>query len=257
MGEFVSCIMATRNREQFIGAALGYFDRQTYLDSELLIIDDSDKAVEHLCAGRNRVKYIRMSPHTPLGTKLNRGITSCNSKLLLKIDDDDYYDKHFIERAVAAIEGADIVAWDCFLVWIRARNELYHSGHGWAAGGTLLFRRAVWEKRLFRDVPAGVDFHFLRDHATARLRKVCEPEMYVHIRHEAHTWRWFGDTKVEDYFASGLKYSKTLSELLEPNDWAFYRSLRPTSGLFCRTYRWLSDRLLTRGTRSLVQLNLR
>src|SRR5579875_1530717 len=246
MVEPVSCIMATRNRENFLRAALRYFNRQTYADCVLLVLDDSDRSLEHVCAGCPRLKYMRMAPGTPLGTKLNEGIRATNSNLILKLDDDDYYDPRFVERAVRAIDGFDIVAWDCYLVWIRARNELHYSGHGWAAGGTLLFRRSVWEATPFRSIPSGVDFHFLRDHSAARLNTICEPELYIAIRHEAHTWRWFGQIKIDDFYQNCPKYNKTLAELLDPDDLAFYRSLPPTASLFRRITSRFADRFLVR-----------
>ncbi len=40
MGEFISCVMATCDRPAFFRQAIRYFQRQSYADAELIVVDD-------------------------------------------------------------------------------------------------------------------------------------------------------------------------------------------------------------------------
>src|SRR5436305_443193 len=120
MPELVSCVMATKDRPEFFRVALACFLRQTYTDSELIVVDDGEPAVEALCAGIGRVRYLRLAQPTLLGTKLNLGIAAARGQIIQKLDDDDYYHPDFLRTAVARLPTQDrahcLVAWDCFLI---------------------------------------------------------------------------------------------------------------------------------------------
>src|SRR5438270_539441 len=88
-------------------------------------------------------------------------------------------------RALLAREDA-LVAWCCFLVLIARERRLYFSGHGWNTGGTLCFRRALWRRRPFRDMPASSDSWFIRDNAPF-IARVCAAQQYLVVRHGANT----------------------------------------------------------------------
>lgn len=231
MNELVSCILATGNRPNFVRQALRCFGRQTYDQSELIVIDDGEPPVADLCEGLPRIRYVWLDEPTSLGNKLNLGVQHARGTIIQKLDDDDYYAPGFLARAVENLPFASrersIVAWDCFLVVIVGEPHLRHSGHGWAAGGTLCFSRELWERAPFRDVPCNVDHWFFMDHHPKVVR-VCAPEMYVLVRHGGNTWKTMHGRLVEEVFRQKPIYSKTLDELVEPGDRGFYRSL--TSG---------------------------
>src|SRR5262249_52524607 len=69
--KLVSCLLATGDRQAMVRQALRYFLRQTYDNSELIVVDDGREPVAELCAGICRVKYVRLESPTLLGTKLN------------------------------------------------------------------------------------------------------------------------------------------------------------------------------------------
>jgi glycosyltransferase involved in cell wall biosynthesis len=222
----VSCILATRNRPEFARQAIRCFLRQTWYPSELIVVDDGEQAVEDLCQGLRSIRYVRLPQVTELGTKLNIGIERAHGDIIQKLDDDDYYHPLFLECAAAHLDEIDtLVAWDCFLVLMTGERHLRHSGHGWAAGGTLCFHRDLWRRTAFRPVPRGVDRWFLTD-TGARVRRVCEPELYLLVRHGANTWMKAPDARpVDDYFRQRPVYPKPLESVIEPIDRAFYDAL--------------------------------
>jgi glycosyltransferase involved in cell wall biosynthesis len=164
----VSCVMATRDRREFIPEALRCFSRQTYPQSELVIVDDGRDSVGDLCQGVPRVRYIRLYRPATTGAKLNIGIERARGEILQKLDDDDYYHRDFLKLAVARLpsrtSARTLVAWDCFLILMAGETRLRHSGHGWESGGTFCFYRKLWEHRAFRDVAKNEDYWFVYDH---------------------------------------------------------------------------------------------
>ncbi|HTS71733.1 MAG TPA: glycosyltransferase [Terriglobia bacterium] len=228
MPELVSCILATRNRGAFVRQAIRCFQRQTYDHSELIVVDDGEEPVAGLCCGLERVRYIRLHHRTPLGKKLNIGVCAADGTILQKLDDDDYYAPDFLERAVGALASGNpqrtVVAWCCFLVLLPGEDQLRHSGHNWASGGSLCFRPELWRRGPFRDLP-GPDSVFLKDHQP-NLVRVCAPESFLVVRHGQNTWTQWGGETVDQYFHRLPIYSKPLDALVDPQDLPFYRSLQ-------------------------------
>lgn len=231
MSELVSCILATGNRERFIPQALRCFAAQTYPDRELIVVDDGEVPVAGLCGSMPRVRYLRLGRRTPTGTKLNLGIEAAAGTIVQKLDDDDYYAPGFLAASVGRIQASRsaraIAAWDSFLIFLAsaARPALYGSGSGWMAGGTLCFRREVWQAAAFRDVARDEDAYFLDDHAGPRLR-VRAPEEYVLVRHGKNTWRRFRNgVAVEDFVRTLEPYPKSLEEVVGEDAARFYTGL--------------------------------
>jgi glycosyltransferase involved in cell wall biosynthesis len=225
----VSCILATGNRPAFTRQAIRCFLRQTFDDSELIVVDDGERSIAELCAGLFRVRYIRLDARTTLGSKLNIGIENARGEIIQKLDDDDFYQQDFLARSTGALLGAAderaVVTWDCFTIFIAGESCVRYSGHGWTTGGTLSFHRELWEQRPFRDEPRRVDAWFITDH-DPRLVKICAPDLYMLVRHGRNTWGQL-DTgfPVDDYFKSLPAHHKCLDEVVEPIDRPFYHWL--------------------------------
>lgn len=229
---FVSCVMATRNRARFLPEALRCFLRQTYKNRELIVVDDGDRPVRRLCEGLPRVRYIRLTRPTPLGSKLNIGIQAAHGDFIQKIDDDDFYRSDFLASTVEHLPqrslAATIVARCCFLIMLGKDRVLRHSGHGWTPGGTFCFHRSLAERRPFRDVSSGEDSWLVRD-VRPRIVRICDVEQYIVVRHGRNTWTRVNTREsvetVEEFFARRKIYDKPLRRLMPAADLQFYRSL--------------------------------
>jgi len=226
--DLVSCILPTRDRPDFFPQALGCFLCQTYRPAELIVVDDGERSVEGLCAGLDRVRYIRLSRPEHTGMKLNIGIEEARGSLLQKLDDDDYYHPEFLKTAAAALasqSGQHVITWDCFLVLFAGEEAARYTGHGWTAGGTLCFSRDLWECAPFREVTLGEDWWFLQDHRE-RVTTVCAPERYILVRHGRNTWTTHEDDSVDSRFRLLPVYPKPLGRLIDRRHLKFYRSLK-------------------------------
>jgi len=224
----VSCILATRNRRQFLTQALRCFGRQAHTDSELIVVDDSDRPMRDLCEGRPRVRYLRLTRFTPLGKKLNLGIEAACGDVLFKLDDDDYYGPGYLATSVRHLPNRDlhrtIVTRCCFLILMAGDPQVRHSGHGWQPGGTFCFHRALWERHPFRHRRRSVDSWLLRD-ARPRVVRVCRVEQYVLVRHGRNTWNAMTNGQTADEFLSErAPFVKPLRQIMPAVDRRFNRS---------------------------------
>ena len=221
----VSCVLVTRNRPQFVPQALRCFRRQTYPNRELIVVDDSDRSQERLWTRSRKVRYIRIGSFTPSGTKLNIGVHAARGGIIQILDDDDYYGPEFLAGSVSRLPRSQttVVARCCFLVLLRGRRELRHSGHGWNPS-SICFHRALWEKRPYRDLNQSSDSWFLRDHQP-RIVRVCDIEQYMVVRHGANTWNTIDYGSADEYFAACEAYSKQIGQLFRGEEARFYRSI--------------------------------
>lgn len=226
----VSCVMSTKNRRHFIPQALRCFLRQSYQNSELVVVDDGEESVAGLCSGLPRVRYVRITRPIFTGTKLNIAIGYARGDIIQKLDDDDYYGPDFLKIAVSRLPltfaTPALVAWDCFLVLFAGDSCVRHSGHGWRVGGTLCFHRKLWQRRPFRDVPKSEDHCFQIDHQPTVL-PVCAPEQYMVVRHGGNTWnKMEGGETADSYLRRQSTRPWPLEAVVPPEDLAFYRSLK-------------------------------
>src|SRR5262249_17769531 len=140
---------------------------------------------------------------TPLGTKLNRGLSEAHGLLCQKMDDDDWYAPEFIETMVSALHASQTLV--CrptlcllmpFLFFDIARWEVRQSIDNNAPGATLMFAREDWQERPFRALPRDEDVWFMLDQHSAGsvVVPVRAPNIYLAVRHRGtgpdrgHTW---------------------------------------------------------------------
>ena len=227
-----SVILATYNRPRFLTQVFKYYAAQTFTDTELIILDDSEVGFDKDRINNAQVRYCHVA-QANLGAKLNAGIVMAESNIILKWDDDDFYGPRFIELALKRlgwIRNA-IVSWTDFLVLLHGTLHWAHSA--WRAGGTLCFYRDLWECARFRDVPAQVDGFFFQDHAlamqlsTASIHPPAQvQEQYILVRHGQNTWQDYpGEDSADAMIAKLPTYAKPIADVVGPDNADFYRGL--------------------------------
>ena len=228
MKPLVSCVIVTRDRPAFLRQALRCFAAQDYPHKEAIVVDDGTSPVGALCDGVAHLTYVRLQRATATGTKLNLGVEIARGDILQKLDDDDYYAPGFLSTAAARLARARrrdaLVVWCCFAALIAGDPRLYWSGHGWKAGGTLCFHRALWQRHRFRDMYASSDSWFIRDTEPV-IARVCDPTKYMIVRHGANTWTRIGGNDSVGGWLRRYPYPGTLRGFVGRRNAAFYRSL--------------------------------
>ena len=231
MSGLVSCIVATCDRPQFLAQQLKNYSLQTCPNTELIVVDDGKQSVAKFCAKVPNVRHIRLTKKTHIGTKMNIGIEAAKGDILQKLDDDDYYAPDFLSSASWRLNSSKnphaLVAWCCFAVLIKGAGQLYHSGHGWQAGGTLRFHRELWKQHPFQDTSGSEDSRFIKDNQPEILR-VCAADEYMLVRHGGNAWNAIRDSdgtySVEDYYSRQEPFPKSVEEVTGASA-GFYRSL--------------------------------
>jgi glycosyltransferase involved in cell wall biosynthesis len=189
----VSCIMPTRNRRAFVGQAVWYFLRQDYPHRELIVLDDGDDPAGDLIPADERIRYVRLAERATVGAKRNLGCRLARGELIAHWDDDDWLGPRRLTAQVRELEsaGGELCGAQALLHYRLTAGDawLYRpkaNGRAWLAGGTLVYRRALWERQPFADVDLGEDADFARRAAGEGIRALCDPPFYVAVVHRGN-----------------------------------------------------------------------
>ena len=108
MAPLVSVILPVYNCESFIHETVESILNQTYIDFELLIIDDasSDETVMKIKQFEDdRIKLIEKPENTGYTNSLNQGIKLAKGKYIARMDSDDICEPNRFEKQVKMLEN--------------------------------------------------------------------------------------------------------------------------------------------------------
>lgn len=111
MNPLVSVNLATYNRAHLVSRAISSVLSQTYLDLEIIVVDDcSDddtwRIVDKYKKQDSRVKYIRHNTNKKLAVSRNTALRESRGKYIAFMDDDDeWIDRDKISKQVAMLES--------------------------------------------------------------------------------------------------------------------------------------------------------
>ena len=195
----ITCSMPTRDRRRFVPLAIHYFLCQDYPNRELIIADDGRDSVADLIPPDPRISYLRSEQPTSLGAKRNYICEAARGSIVVHWDDDDWSAPHrlSVQAAALAHQRADVAAIsrtyhyqpDLGGAWLRAYPLTLRATRD---GGTLCYRRSLWQRIPFPNIMPGEDTRFVRDARThgASLGLISDDSFYVAIIHGANTsWK--------------------------------------------------------------------
>ncbi|MGI9102244.1 MAG: glycosyltransferase [Terriglobales bacterium] len=211
----VSCVMPTHNRRGFIPLALSCYRNQTYLNRELIVVDDGVDRVGDLLCGDPSVRYIRCERRMTIGAKRNLAVEHARGEFIAHWDDDDWYAPQRLSCQVQPMRDGrcDLTGLvNTFTLEMPAGQfwNVTESLHrrmfvGNVHGGTLAFRRALWISGVrYPETDLAEDAALIR-RATERgnrLERLANNGVFVYLRHERNAWK----------FDAG--------SFLDPNGWA-------------------------------------
>ena len=103
----VSVIMPVFNNEKYIEKSINSVLNQTYIDFELIIVDDksTDRSIEIVEQfDDNRLKIIKLSQNIGVALARNKGIEVSTGEYICFIDSDDYWKPIKLEKQVDLME---------------------------------------------------------------------------------------------------------------------------------------------------------
>ncbi len=199
-------IITCTNRPSFIGNVLANYKRQRYPIKELIIV--LNKSGMKLAKYRKKVKYhknvsvYKRREKVSLGECLNYAIKRTKHPYIAKFDDDDYYSKYYLTEQIKAMRRtkAHVVGKGAYLAFIKRKNLLIlhspkkkHKYVKWVTGGTIFFKRRVFNKVRFPKISLNEDVIFAKRCRINHFKVYSSSHYnYVMIRRKnkkGHTWK--------------------------------------------------------------------
>lgn len=111
MNELVSIIMPSYNTAQYISETIQSVLEQTYVNWELIIVDDcsaddTDNVVKQYLAD-SRIRYLKNEKNSGAAVSRNRALREAKGKWIAFLDSDDLWEKTKLEEQIAFMENND------------------------------------------------------------------------------------------------------------------------------------------------------
>lgn len=190
----VSIIIPAFNRANLIGHSIESIINQTYLNWELIVVDDgstdeTEKVVLNYCIKDNRIKYLKRPTSLPKGanTCRNLGFDKAKGELIKWVDSDDLLDKIILQEQINVFNNhpeIDIVVcngvyfteegilhneyWSKYVITENLFYDYIRNTVRWHVCGCL------WKKNFFKTAPYKLGLMNAQEwlmHATAILRQ--------------------------------------------------------------------------------------
>jgi len=105
--DLISVIIPTCDRPQYVEEAIESVINQTLQPIEILVMDNGYKPYSY--NGPNElVNVVRLEPRCGVSVARNKGARLAKGKYLSFLDDDDWWDKKFLEEALKVIESQEV-----------------------------------------------------------------------------------------------------------------------------------------------------
>lgn len=166
-------------------------------------LDDRPAEVEAMLrdSGVDDVVVRQARADLTLGACLNLGVDAADGRYVAKVDDDNYYGRHYLTDLVDAFatSGAQVVGKWCHYTWLRSTGAVVlrfpkdeHRYTRLVQGGSILVEGEVMRRLRFSDLPRAVDTDLLDRVQAAGMRTYSADRFgFVSIRgtdRHAHTW---------------------------------------------------------------------
>lgn len=186
--------MPTRNRREFVPAAIRAFLRQDYEHRELLVVDDGTDPVADLVPDDPRIRYERVPRVMRLGEKRNLACRMATGDVIAHWDDDDWSAPWRLTYQVAGLRetGSEVCGLSEVFFFDPRTGRAWRYVHPpkgarpWVAGGTLCYTKSFWLGHSFAEVNVGEDTRFVYN-GRPRIAALRDPNFYVAMIHARNT----------------------------------------------------------------------
>jgi teichuronic acid biosynthesis glycosyltransferase TuaG len=106
----VSIILATHNGQKYLKEAIESVQSQTYIDWELIIINDAStdmtqQIIDGFCHNNSRMISLQNSKNLERSASRNRGINIAKGEYIAFLDDDDIWLPEKLEKQVVFLDN--------------------------------------------------------------------------------------------------------------------------------------------------------
>ena len=138
---FVSCVMPTYNRRRFIPQALRCFANRTYRNTELIVVDDSERSMRSLCEGvegmldKNPIRAVGLMDALRQKQIAIRNIRPAHYAVVKRLVDFQLIARSRLRFAHDALFGVGAGCFDELLAGTRCRITTLNAAHNPFFGG--------------------------------------------------------------------------------------------------------------------------
>lgn len=217
----VSIIVST-NKQKYMDNIFTSYAKFNYPYKELIIILNGNKLnikdYKIKATGLKDIRVFQLDDNCTLGECLNFGIRKSNHNYISKIDDDDYYGANYLIDLMNVFKYTDaqVTGKASRFIYFEVNNSLNIFSPNYEnryvnnlAGGTILFKKEIFEKVKFRSVNISEDSHFLIDCNNIGIKIFSADKYnYVYMRHRnlyEHTWK----SNFEEFMSYSTKFLVT------------------------------------------------
>jgi glycosyltransferase involved in cell wall biosynthesis len=189
--------MVTANRRRLAARSILCFQRQTYPDRELVIVDDGQEDLTPILEELppEMVRYVRLEKNEAnvLGRLRNLSLETATGDIMAQWDDDDWYHPERLERQFAAIarSGADACCLSGALMHLDTPEFFDHPYVGYLTDGvpgSIMHRRDADIR--YPETRRAEDTEYLHQWLQRPYVQLPKSESHLFIRcfHGANTW---------------------------------------------------------------------
>jgi O-antigen biosynthesis protein len=163
----VTCLCLTRNRRNWLPAAIACFQSQAYANRELLVLADGEDVSDLMPGDDPRVRLIRdgRSEGLTIGAKRNLGCELAMGEIVAHWDDDDHSAPGRItDQAGRLLSSGKAVTGYHSMVFRNSADGLrwrYSGALDYAIGTSLCYLKSWWRTHPFPSVYVGEDNQFV------------------------------------------------------------------------------------------------
>ncbi len=198
------------HRTQDVENIVRQVSRQSWRNAEVVFYPNGGVTKRHIHEAWDHssdIGFVLLESADPpeLGGILNEAIDASQGKYICRMDADCWYYPDYVANMICCLEHAeaDVVVKATQFRYLKALESITLNTAGpsfepamlrnTGSGATFLFRRSVFEKARFRDLPAGEDTWFLSDTQAAGFKAhYVDPFNFVGIRaadKSEHAWK--------------------------------------------------------------------
>lgn len=131
--KLVSVLINCRNSERYIKEALDSVIDQTYLNLEIILVNNqSTDKTKHIIQSYNdnRIKYFETNKHLSLGEARNLGLKLSQGKYIAFLDSDDFWEKTKLQKLIRTFNNKTGIAYSDVKYFNKSKSfNLYSARH--------------------------------------------------------------------------------------------------------------------------------
>ncbi len=161
MTPLVTCLCLTKNRREWLPAAIDSFLASTYPNRELLILNSGIDVLD-LVPDDGRISLIHRDPGLTIGELRNHGVKMAAGEIIAHWDDDDYSAPDRINDQVTRLmfSGKAVTGYSSMVFESDTEKWMFTALSNFAIGTSLCYRRDFALANPFPPIQVGEDAQF-------------------------------------------------------------------------------------------------